>query len=102
VNGFSEGLSNQPEQAINQSRQLTRAAMNNLKECQRRAGITSILAAPKESVTPSPYTGPATDPQVEGLTHRGYNRRRSRIVDRWLAYADAEGFTGGGGQGVGA
>ena len=51
---------------------------------------------------PCPYTGPATDPQVEALTHRGYNRRRSRIVDRWLVYADAEGFTGGGGQGVGA
>jgi hypothetical protein len=67
--------------------------MEQLFQSSRGAGCPSILAAPKESATPCPYTGAATDPQVEGLTHRGYTRRRSRLVDRWLQYADCEGFT---------
>lgn len=39
--------------------------------------------------TPSPYTGPP-HPATDALTKRRYTRARSRIVDRWLLYADLE------------
>lgn len=42
---------------------------------------------------PSRYHGPP-DPLLEKLTERGYSRHRSRLVDRWVAYGDAEGFFG--------
>jgi hypothetical protein len=44
------------------------------------------------------YTGPASDPAIERLTLRAYSRRRSRIVDHWLLYADAEGLLGQAGE----
>jgi len=31
--------------------------------------------------------------QLEAITQRNYSRHRSQLVDRWLVYADAEGFT---------
>jgi hypothetical protein len=37
----------------------------------------------------TPYTGPV-HPSTDELTNRRYNRARSRIVDRWLLYADLE------------
>ncbi len=37
------------------------------------------------------YSGPPS-PLAEALTHRDYSRWRSRLVDQWLVYAEAEGF----------
>ena len=37
------------------------------------------------------YHGPP-DPQLEKLADRSYTRGRSRLVDRWVEYADQEGF----------
>jgi hypothetical protein len=67
--------------------------MNNQNIAAGRAATTPILSNPTQTATPSPYTSAASNPQVEALTHRRYSRRRSRMVDRWLAYADCEGFT---------
>jgi hypothetical protein len=51
---------------------------------------------PAIGIRPAHYSGPATDPAIEALTRRAYTRRRSRLVDRWIQYADAEGFGQGG------
>ena len=50
---------------------------------------------PAIGIQPGHYTGAGTAPAIEALTRRAYSRRRSRLVDRWVAYADAEGFTSG-------
>lgn len=73
-----------------------------IEECQQQAGTTpnSVpttspnATPPAIGIHPAHYSGPATDPQIEALTRRAYTRRRSRLVDRWIQYADAEGFTG--------
>ena len=41
-----------------------------------------------------PYSGPP-DPLLERLVDRRYSTHRSRLLDRWLVYADLEGFTAG-------
>ena len=47
------------------------------------------------------YSGPASDRTLERLTLRRYTRHRSLLVDRWVHYADSEGFATGGRQGLG-
>jgi hypothetical protein len=37
------------------------------------------------------YHGPP-DPLLEKLCDRGYTRKRSRLVDRWVEYKEMEGF----------
>ena len=44
-----------------------------------------------QAVNSPAFSGPTT-PLLEELTRRPYTRHRSRLVDRWIAYADAEGF----------
>jgi|GEM_PF-2213469 len=41
------------------------------------------------------YCGGVT-PLLEQLTDREWTPQRSRLVDQWLVYADAEGFNQGG------
>jgi hypothetical protein len=66
--------------------------------------ISSILTSCQENGKPLPaggnrnfnntsgsYSGPP-NPQLEALTHRAYTTHRSRLLDRWVEYADAEGF----------
>ena len=50
---------------------------------------------------PAQYSGPASDRTLERLTLRRYTRHRSVLVDRWVHYADSEGFSTGGRQGLG-
>ena len=47
------------------------------------------------------YSGPASDRNLDRLTLRRYTRHRSVLVDRWLHYADSEGFSTGGRQVMG-
>jgi hypothetical protein len=52
----------------------------------------SILVYPDEFLPAPPhYNGPITDPLLEALTLRDWSPARSRMVDRHLAYRDAEG-----------
>lgn len=59
--------------------------------------MNNILTSDGETVKPSrseryAYSG-SPDPGLERLVDRRYSLRRSRLVDCWLQYADAEGFT---------
>ena len=77
------------------------ASARSSKATSKVAHSQLVIFNPFEPPAAAQYSGPASDRNLERLTLRRYTRHRSQLVDRWLVYADSEGFSTGGRQGMG-